>query len=46
MGFKGTTVNQTFKCHHKIMVSSFNPKQAGGSESMYSLGGGVWRPPP
>ena len=24
----------------------FNPKQAGGYESMYSLGGGVWRSPP
>ena len=29
------------ECLRKI-----NPKQAGGSESMYSLGGSVWRPPP
>ena len=37
---------QLKKGNSEFPMVLFNPKQAGGSESMYSLGGGVPRPPP
>ena len=38
--------NSTSSTFSLTLLFFFNPKQAGGSESMYSLGGGRLAPPP